>query len=105
MTTHHPRRPRLPEPLPPACRDEGWETVRLRLPIAELGYAASVLEAYDNQFLIRTMDRTVGFAVVWYPRENRALLDEILLELSSEFPIEVLGHEPGMAGLDDVFPE
>ncbi len=91
--------------LTDACRDEGWETTRLRLPIAELGYVAAILEAYDNQFLVRTEDRTVGLAVIWYPRENRALLDDLLIEFSGEFPIEVLARAPGMAGLDDVFPE
>lgn len=91
--------------LPAACRDEGWETTRLLVPREEIGYVAYMLEGYDNHFLVRTEVKGFGVLRAWYPQEHRALLDAVLLELSGELPVEVLGREPGMTGLDEVYPE
>lgn len=84
--------------------DAGWETCRIRASVDAIGYVVSITEAYDNCFLVRTETKGLGLLRVWYPRKFRSLLDQLFLEMSGEFDIEVLEYAEGMAGLDEIFP-
>lgn len=87
-----------------ADQDEAWETTRLSIPREMIGYLASLLEAYDNHFTVRTETKGIGIILVWYPAVYREMLDRILTELNSEFPTRILSRKSGMVGLDEVFP-
>ena len=85
-------------------KDEAWETCRLRLPTEEIAYLVAVLEAYDNQFLLRTEDRGLGLVRIWYSLPNRPVLEDVLLDLKGQIPVNVLAFAPGMEMLDEIYP-
>lgn len=75
------------------------------IPRDEIGYMSAILEGYPNGFLLRTEERGAGWIRVWYPATNRPLLDALLREFRTEFPIDGIEFQPGMAGLDEVYPD
>lgn len=77
----------------------------MRVPLEQISYMVAIFEAYDNEFLFRTVKKGEPVIVVWYPIANRGTLDRILTEFRMEFPFDITGFAPGMAGLDEVFPE
>lgn len=88
-----------------AERDPNWRTCRLRIPPAQISHLTAVVEAYDNQFILRTEDKEQGVIHLWYARQHQAVLEEILLDLEDQFPVKVLSFTQGMRGLDDIYPE
>lgn len=89
----------------PLITDARWRTLRVLIPVDQISYIAGILEAYDNHFLARTVSQGQGVVCIWFPAENRPLLDSVLLEFRSEFPVEILEESEGMAGLDEVYPD
>lgn len=89
----------------PLITDARWRTLRVLIPVDQISYIAGILEAYDNHFLARTESQGQGIMCIWYPAENRPLLDDLLIEFRSEFLVQILQESEGMAGLDKVYPE
>ena len=85
--------------------DDSWQCCRVKIPPDQVAFLTSVLEGYDNQFLVRTEDRRNGIACIWYAVPSRLLLEEVLLDLGRDMPVKVLSYSKGMDGLDQVFPE
>lgn len=94
-----PPKPQPPTPIPP------FETCRILVPLDEISYVVSILEGYDNEFLVRTETRGMGILRLWYPESSRGTLDAVLREMATDFPLSVLGFLPGMAGLDEAFSD
>lgn len=88
-----------------ATQDAGWRACRLNVPVSEISYVASIFEAYDNEFLVRTETQGLGILRIWYPASNQCNLDNVIREMRTEFPITILAEQMGMAGLDEVYPE
>lgn len=82
-----------------------WETCRLELPREEISLACCLLEAYDNEFLVRTETPGLGILRIWYPVTSRPQLDEVLVDLRREMPLQELHFGRGMEGLDEVYPD
>lgn len=82
----------------------GWETCRVLVRLDDISYMSAILEAHDNMFLVRTETKGLGFLRLWYPTAYRPHLDRILQEVQGDIPLDILGFEPGMAGLDEVYP-
>ncbi|MCC6546578.1 DUF4911 domain-containing protein [Candidatus Sumerlaeota bacterium] len=92
--------------MKPRCAsDEGWRTLVVVLPPSEISYFSSILEAYDNEFLVRTYDKAIGLVYVWYGEASGALLERVLHDLRSDMMIREVERHVGMAGLDEVYPE
>jgi hypothetical protein len=89
----------------PLITDARWRTLRVLIPVDQISYIAGILEAYDNHFLVRTESQGQGIMRIWFPQENRLLLNDVLLEFRSEFTVEILEESEGMAGLDEVYPD
>ena len=89
----------------PLITDARWRTLRVLIPVDQISYIAGILEAYDNHFLVRTESQGQGIMRIWFPAENRPLLDDVLLEFRSEFSVQIMEESEGMAGLDEVYPD
>ena len=85
--------------------DESWRTLVVVIPIEEISYFSSILEAYDNEFLVRTYDKAAGLVYIWYAAGSESTLEQVLLEFRSEFIVTEVARHHGMAGLDEVYPE
>lgn len=84
---------------------EGWRCCRVRVPSAEIAWITAILEAYDNEFLVRTEGRGSGWLRIWYPVTSQPTLGKVLCEMKTLFPTDVGEYFEGMAGLDDVYPD
>lgn len=84
---------------------DDWCTRVLLIPREEISYVTSILEAYDNQFLVRTQTKGLGIVRVWLARPSLATLDEVIREMRGEFPVDVIATEEGMTGLEEIYPE
>ncbi len=92
-------------PTNDAPRELEWQTCRLLVPLDQIAYVVAILEGYDNDFLVRTETRGLGFLRIWYPVDRRPLFDEILIEFAAEFDARALEYLPGMDGLEEIYPE
>jgi hypothetical protein len=86
-------------------RIDAWETCRLSVSVDKISYFVATFEAYENHFQVRTEVKGLGLIRIWYAKPNRMLLNQILVDISTEVPFEILGYDPGMDALDLVFPE
>ncbi|HMX62234.1 MAG TPA: DUF4911 domain-containing protein [Candidatus Sumerlaeota bacterium] len=90
----------------PRCvGDEGWRTFVVIIPPREISFFSSVLEAYDNHFLVRTYDKAIGLVYVWYGEDSEDLLMRVMTDFRAEFPVKEMARHCGMVGLDEVYPE
>ena len=105
MTTEDKDQGKKPDLRPDVENDANWECCRLHIPSTQISFVSSILEAYDNQFLVRTEDRLDARIVVWYEKGNHALMEEVVLDLQEKFPVRILSFSKGMEGLDEVYPE
>ncbi len=85
--------------------DESWRTLVVVFPIEQISYVSSILEAYDNEFLVRTYDKAAGLVYIWYAAGSEATLEQVILEFRTEFAVTEVARHRGMAGLDEVYPE
>ncbi|MCC5876157.1 MAG: hypothetical protein JJU11_08080 [Candidatus Sumerlaeia bacterium] len=65
----------------------------------------AILEGYDNEFLLRSDEPGVGRVRVWYHESSGELLHQVLVECRTHFPVTGVEFLPGMAGLDDIYPD
>ncbi|MEO8376551.1 MAG: DUF4911 domain-containing protein [Candidatus Sumerlaeota bacterium] len=92
--------------MPPRCASgEGWRTFAVIIPPREVSFFSSILEGYDNEFLVRTYDKVTGLMHIWFAEQSEELLARVLNDLRSEFPVKEVDRYVGMAGLDEVYPE
>ena len=89
----------------PAIGDGDWETCRLMVPREQIAYVTAIFEGFDNEFLVRTEEKGLGFLRVWYARHARANLDAVLREMAGEFPFDIVSFTAGMDGLEEIYPE
>lgn len=71
----------------------------------EIAYMTAVLEGYDNQFILRSDEPRAGQVRVWCHESAVPLLENLLTEFRTQFPLEDVEYIPGMAGLDDIYPD
>ncbi len=74
---------------------DGLVTLLIRVPPEQIGFICSILEAYDGIAVSRTRDQASGLMDLWVMPGQRSLIDAILDNLRADFPIQLLGEEPG----------
>jgi hypothetical protein len=85
--------------------DADWENARLLVARDDIALLCALFEAHDNEFLVRTETRGLGYIRIWFPRHARPQFDAIMTELAGEIPLQLLGFFPGMEGLEEIYPD
>lgn len=63
-----------------------------RLPVEQIGYATSLVEAYDGIGHVRTLDRGRGIVELWIMPDYAAVWDRLIEGLREEFPLQEIGQ-------------
>lgn len=63
---------------------EGLEKLLLTLDKSEIAYVKFILEGYDGLGILSTKDPHEASAILTYPRERRALINELMSVLAKE---------------------